>query len=619
MEQKARRRSYYYPILQTLSHSSSLNTSLTCINELQHTGVDTESFLVNFLHKQRKRRHYNSESGLLLPETDNLSTPLQADSREGDAQCENNDGNNPEHDTNVNLCDDSVLSVDSKETETSTLPSEVHMNVTESENDASSESAIENSKSDENFASSSSPSLSSSPVDNDMENASKVNISKTDAQYAHETVNNNTTTTVNTIPPNDQSNVITASNIMKSNDAIDDQDASCDQTQKTTASKISLSKENLKLHKSVSFADEVGKSLTEIFILYDEDDEENDHSHEYEELYGVSYYGSSKHEKSSHSPYRRSKFEIFCEDAYLDFTHNKKNHHHTNENNNDVNGTYKHLSNTNTEPHYTWSLTFSQPASHYYEFRQKLERSSISLESISVIQSTDQPKTSFIKLSGTIKVKNIAFEKSVFLRLTKNNWKTFTDYQAVYSAQLSSGTWSGQRRYDTFVFNIIIQSDHEYFHPDEKIEFAICFTTVNNNNNNEEKTEYWDNYDGKNYVIEQRKFHPLWIGTGSLTHHSTEISSPSSDASISPVSETPPNNNKSISTALDRQHSSITSAITKTTPTPTLSPSTSTTHTTTTGFNTSSYTLDCRPNFDSFTSFTDYRAWSHYSGETSYY
>nr|CAH8850657.1 unnamed protein product [Trichobilharzia regenti] len=282
MEQKARRRSYYYPILQTLSHSSSLNTSLTCINELKHTGVvDTESFLENFLHKQRKRRHYNSESGLLLPETDNLST-LQNDSQEGgDPQCENNEENNPDYDENtVNLCDDVISSIDSKETETSTLSSEVNMNATESENDSTSESMAENSKSDENVSTSSpsSPSSLCTSVDNDMDNESKVNINKTDPQCAHETVNN-TTTTTNPIP-NDQSNVITASNIMKSNDAIDDQDGSCDQAEETTIINTSLSKENLKLHKSVSFADEVGKSLTEIFILYDDDDEENEHSHE---------------------------------------------------------------------------------------------------------------------------------------------------------------------------------------------------------------------------------------------------------------------------------------------------------------------------------------------------
>ncbi|VDQ03173.1 unnamed protein product [Trichobilharzia regenti] len=293
MEQKARRRSYYYPILQTLSHSSSLNTSLTCINELKHTGVvDTESFLENFLHKQRKRRHYNSESGLLLPETDNLSTlqndsqednlsTLQNDSQEGgDPQCENNEENNPDYDENtVNLCDDVISSIDSKETETSTLSSEVNMNATESENDSTSESMAENCKSDENVSTSSpsSPSSLCTSVDNDMDNESKVNINKTDPQCAHETVNN-TTTTTNPIP-NDQLNVITASNIMKSNDAIDDQDGSCDQAEETTIINTSLSKENLKLHKSVSFADEVGKSLTEIFILYDDDDEENEHSH----------------------------------------------------------------------------------------------------------------------------------------------------------------------------------------------------------------------------------------------------------------------------------------------------------------------------------------------------
>ncbi|KAH8876571.1 Protein phosphatase 1 regulatory subunit 3C [Schistosoma japonicum] len=243
----------------------------------------------------------------------------------------------------------------------------------------------------------------------------------------------------------------------------------------------------------------------------------------------------------------------------------------------------KQLDNSDNEWHYVWSLTFSQPASRYYEFRQKLEKNIVSLENISITQSTDQSISSYIKLSGTIKVKNVCYEKLIHLRLTKDNWHTFNDYQATYSSQLSPGTWSTPRRYDTFLFNITIHSNNQHFDINDKIEFAICFTAIHDN----QHIEYWDNNDHKNYIIEQRKLRSLCINM----NLDSILNSPSSNKLISSNNELL-TIDKSLNINQDNS---------------------------TTEYNITSYTLDCRPNFDGFTSFTHYRAWNHFSGETNYY
>ncbi|CAH8294300.1 unnamed protein product, partial [Schistosoma turkestanicum] len=320
-------------------------------------------------------------------------------------------------------------------------------------------------------------------------------------------------------------------------------------------------------------------------------------------------FGSIKPHKSLDTPYkqRSSKFQIFYGDEYfktefkpitlMNPCEKKTNHNQLIKSKNSFNTTTTDIESSS---HYIWSLTFSQPASRYYEFRQKLEQNIVSLESINITQSSSNDLPSFssdVKLSGTIRVKNICFEKFIYLRLTKNNWQTYTDYQAVYSSQLSSGTWSGPKRYDTFIFNITIKSDQQpYFDVNDKIEFAICFIASNNDNH---KTEYWDNNDHKNYIIEQRKHHhPIYMMNmlNVDSDHSNDHSLSSSLNNKSITSSSSSGMDKTLN--LNIEHCTIEST---NMPPP------------------SSYTLDYRPNFDGFTSFTHYRAWSHFAGEINYY
>ena len=141
------------------------------------------------------------------------------------------------------------------------------------------------------------------------------------------------------------------------------------------------------------------------------------------------------------------------------------------------------------------SLNFYQPVSDYGIFRQSLEKNFVSLESLSISDN---------RLIGTIKVKNLAFSKSVFLRITYDDWHSYEDIDAYY---VNNGLVCAQGApfslsIDTFSF------DHEI--PYEKlmrpaIHFAVGFRC--------ESHEYWDNNDSKNYTIlvhnsSQREYAP---------------------------------------------------------------------------------------------------------------
>ncbi|KAL3192922.1 hypothetical protein MRX96_058434 [Rhipicephalus microplus] len=74
-----------------------------------------------------------------------------------------------------------------------------------------------------------------------------------------------------------------------------------------------------------------------------------------------------------------------------------------------------------------WETAFTQPASDYFEFRQTLDTNLVSLENV-IVKSDEL-------ITGTIKVKNVTFEKRVFVRATFDGWKTMQDFAAEYVGQ----------------------------------------------------------------------------------------------------------------------------------------------------------------------------------------
>uniref|UniRef100_F1L842 Protein phosphatase 1 regulatory subunit 3B n=4 Tax=Ascaris suum TaxID=6253 RepID=F1L842_ASCSU len=132
----------------------------------------------------------------------------------------------------------------------------------------------------------------------------------------------------------------------------------------------------------------------------------------------------------------------------------------------------------------TWVVGFKQPASEYVKFRETLEKGMVALENVML-------KNDICHMVGTVKVKNIAFEKRVFIRLTTDGWKSFTDRVATFQP-------SSSKSYDTFSFDVEIPSNGD--RPDASIQFCVCYE-AGPSDDQSKRTQYWDSNDGKNYEL----------------------------------------------------------------------------------------------------------------------
>lgn len=120
-------------------------------------------------------------------------------------------------------------------------------------------------------------------------------------------------------------------------------------------------------------------------------------------------------------------------------------------------------------------LNFEQPAAQYVTFHERLLKDFVSLENVLL---------KGLKVAGTIKVKNITFEKKVTVRVTFDKWKTSDDVIANYVESTCSSS-----NYDTFAF--------EFQVPDRprvsSATFCVCYEANNQH--------YWDNNSGRNYEV----------------------------------------------------------------------------------------------------------------------
>lgn len=122
------------------------------------------------------------------------------------------------------------------------------------------------------------------------------------------------------------------------------------------------------------------------------------------------------------------------------------------------------------------ALDFKQPSVDYLDFRNRLLQNSVCLESCSLLERS---------LSGTIKVRNIGFEKSVLVRITYDSWSSFTDVDCTYM----NNVYSCQDT-DTFTFSLELPAQVQ---PQKRVEFCICYRA--------QGQSFWDNNDGANYGL----------------------------------------------------------------------------------------------------------------------
>lgn len=127
-------------------------------------------------------------------------------------------------------------------------------------------------------------------------------------------------------------------------------------------------------------------------------------------------------------------------------------------------------------------LNFIQPLSGK-KLIESLDRQNVCLESITVRE---------YSILGHIKVKNLAYEKRLFVRYTLDNWSSYQETSAHYVYACSTADL------DTFKFEIFIPEDLE---KDIKIEFAICYQVLG--------LQFWDNNCGDNFRL-------IWYGSQKL-------------------------------------------------------------------------------------------------------
>ncbi|KAL4231599.1 Protein phosphatase 1 regulatory subunit 3B [Mactra antiquata] len=158
-----------------------------------------------------------------------------------------------------------------------------------------------------------------------------------------------------------------------------------------------------------------------------------------------------------------------------------------------------------------FKLGFTQPASDYMAFRDKIEKQCVSLENVILRD---------YNVLGTIKVKNICFDKRVFVRSTFDSWKTSQDIEAKFVQPFGGNL---VHNFDTFSFEFNIDSQCD---TNNKVMFCVCFETPSG--------QYWDNNNSNNYEII-----PTDFNSESNVHHHIDPLPTSTDASLKSVHSWP--------------------------------------------------------------------------------
>lgn len=126
-----------------------------------------------------------------------------------------------------------------------------------------------------------------------------------------------------------------------------------------------------------------------------------------------------------------------------------------------------------TGPDTSLLLDFHQPAADGRVFWMRLVRDSVCLETCSLQERW---------LTGTVRVRNIGFEKWVRLRATFDSWASFVDVHCTFVDNV-------HRCQDTDTFAFVLELP-----TCKRVQFCICYQV--------QDLTFWDNNNGKNYTLE---------------------------------------------------------------------------------------------------------------------
>ncbi len=119
----------------------------------------------------------------------------------------------------------------------------------------------------------------------------------------------------------------------------------------------------------------------------------------------------------------------------------------------------------------SYTCKFTQPA-HSPHFYDKLRCQNVMLETFSTKDRLTQ---------GTVRVTNMAYQKEVVIRWTRNKWYSFREARCSYCQGSGDGTT------DRFSFSFSTIDNNS------EIEFVVRYKTVGG--------EFWDNNNGANYTL----------------------------------------------------------------------------------------------------------------------
>ena len=107
-------------------------------------------------------------------------------------------------------------------------------------------------------------------------------------------------------------------------------------------------------------------------------------------------------------------------------------------------------------------------------------------------------------IRGVVRVLNIDFHKSVMVRFSTDDWKTFSDVPATYVPASCDGL---SDRFNFALFAYRLQ-------PGQRLLFALCYRVAGQ--------EFWDSNQGTNYVFQ-------CISTSNRMTSSIALDSPTTD------------------------------------------------------------------------------------------
>ncbi|KAM6954434.1 protein phosphatase 1 regulatory subunit 3C-B-like [Aplochiton taeniatus] len=123
-------------------------------------------------------------------------------------------------------------------------------------------------------------------------------------------------------------------------------------------------------------------------------------------------------------------------------------------------------------------LGFPQPSADFQVFRTRLAESMVLLENCCMTETN---------LQGTVRVRNVGFQKDVFVRVTFDSWRRHRDVPCSYLQKRYGGPET-----DIFIFDITFPKALDV---KEKIEFCVGYVPGG------QSTSHWDNNNGHNYSV----------------------------------------------------------------------------------------------------------------------